>query len=160
RSQRWPLPEPGTAGFAAAYESCKERIAKGAIEPARVLFGPGTLGWAIQRFLSSDEYRQRADATKLADRRIFDELRRYAGTGLLRDLRDRHVKAIRDHFRHFSTSTADMAVGLLSVLWDFADEHLSLDIGANPTTGVRRVHKVKTEREPWPEEVITAFEAQ
>src|SRR4051794_12035645 len=120
RGQRWPLPEPGSPGFLAAYESCKAKIGTGPVA-ARVLFGPGTLGWAIEKFLASDEYRRRAAATKLADRRIFDELRCYAGTGLLRDLRDRHVKAIRDHFRHtFSTSTADMALGLLSVLWGHA----------------------------------------
>jgi integrase len=145
----------------AAYEACKARIATGAVPTARVMFGPGTLGWAIERFLGSDEYRRRAAATRAADRRILDELRRHAGTGLLRDLRDRHVKAIRDHFRQkFSTSTADVALGLLSVLWAFADEHLSLDLGGNPTTGVRRVHKVMSEREPWPDDVMAAFEAQ
>jgi integrase len=159
RGQRWPLPEPGSPGFLAAYENCKAKIGT-AVASARLLFGPGTLGWAIEQFLSSDDYRRRAAATQRADRRIFDELRRYAGTGLLRDLRDRHVKAVRDHFRQtFSTSTADMALGLLSVLWGFADEHLSLELGANPTTGIRRLHKVMNEHEPWPEEVMGAFEA-
>ncbi|MET0539572.1 MAG: tyrosine-type recombinase/integrase [Xanthobacteraceae bacterium] len=161
RGQRWPLPEIGDPGFLVAYEACKAKIATGIVPSARVLFGPGTLGWAIEQFLSSNEYRYRAAATQAADRRIFDELRQHAGTGLLRDLRDRHVKAIRDHFRQtFSASRADMALGLLSVLWGFADEHLSLDLGANPTTGVRRVHRAMSEREPWPEEVTAAFEAQ
>lgn len=160
RGHRWALPEPGSPGFMAEYEARKAEISKTPVPSARVLFGPGTLGWAIERFTSSDEYHRRAAAMKLTDRRVLDELRRHAGTGLLRDLRNRHVKLIRNHFREkFSTSTADVAVGLLSVVWAFADDNLSLDLGANPTTGVGRVHKVKTEREPWPEEVIAAFEA-
>jgi integrase len=160
RGQRWPLPAPGDPGFMAAYEACKARIAAGAIPPTRVMFGPGTLGWVVERFVSSDDYRRRAHETRRSDRLILDELRRHAGTGLFRDLRSRHVKAIRDHFRAaFSTSSADKAVGLLSVLWAFADEHLSLDLEANPTTGVRRIHKAMSEREPWPDEVLAAFGA-
>jgi integrase len=157
--QRWPLPAPGDEGFMAAYEACKARIATNPAATARVAFLPGSLGWAIERFLSSDDYRGRAEATKVGDRRLLDELRRHAGAGMLRDLKDRHVKAIRDHFRAtFSTSTADAAIARLSVIWNFADEHLDIDIGANPTAGIRRVHKGKTEREPWPDEVIAAFE--
>ena len=149
RGQRWPLPAPGDPGFMAAYEACKARIAAGAIPPTRVMFGPGTLGWVVERFVSSDDYRRRAHETRRSDRLILDELRRHAGTGLFRDLRSRHVKVIRDHFRAaFSTSSADKAVGLLSVLWVFADEHLSLDLEAKPTTGVRRIHKAMSEREP------------
>src|SRR5260370_41535845 len=49
---------------------------------------------------------------------------------------------------------------MLSILWAFADEHLSLDLEANPTTGVRRIHKAMREREPWTDEVMAAFEAQ
>jgi integrase len=161
RGQRWPLPAPGDSGFMAAYEACKTRIAAGATSPTRVMFGPGTLGWVIERFISSDDYRRRAPETRRGDRLILDELRRHAGTGLFRDLRSRHVKAIRDHFRSiFSTMNADRAVSTLSVLWAFADEHLSLDLEANPTTGVRRIHKAMSEREPWPDEVLAAFEAQ
>jgi integrase len=161
RGQRWPLPPPGDPGFMVAYEACKAQIASGAVATARVMFGPGTLGWVIERFISSDDYRRRAYETRRSDRLILDELRKHAGTGLFRDLRSRHVKAIRDHFRAvFSTTNADRAVGALSILWAFADEHLSLDLEANPTTGVRRIHKAMREREPWPDEVMAAFETQ
>jgi integrase len=162
RGQRWALPTLGDPGFMTAYEACKARIASGGLPAApRVAFLPGSLGWAIERFLGSDEYRRRAPATQAGDRRILDELRRHVGAGMMRDMRDRHAKAIRDHFREeFSTSTADVALGLLSVLWNFADEHLQLDLGANPTLGVRRLHKAKSEREPWTDDVIAAFEAQ
>jgi integrase len=161
RGHRWTLPTVGDPGFMAAYEACKARIASGVLPVApRVAFLPGSLGWVIEHYLASDDYDRRASATKASDRHILDELRRHVGAGLLRDLRDRHVKAIRDHFRQtFSTSTADVALSRLSVLWNFADEHLGLDLGANPTLGIRRVHKAQREREPWPDDVITAFEA-
>jgi integrase len=77
---------------------------------------------------------------------------------MLRDLRDRHVKIIRNHYREkFTTSIADDAIGRISVLWQFADEHLDVDLPSNPTIGVARIHKGKKEREPWPDEVIAAF---
>jgi integrase len=159
RGHRWPLPNPGTPGFMAAYEACKARMATPAAT-ARVIFGPNTLGWAIERFLASGEYASRAAATRRADRCILDELRRYAGGGLLRDLQARHVKNIRNHFREtFSNSTADVATAVLSVVWNFADEHLQLDLNTNPTIGIRRLHKTRSEREPWPEEVMAAFDA-
>jgi enterobacteria phage integrase len=47
----------------------------------------------------------------------------------------------------------------MSVLWQYADQHLDLDLGANPTVGVSRVHKVKSEHQPWPDDVLVAFDA-
>ncbi|MGB9044264.1 MAG: tyrosine-type recombinase/integrase, partial [Pseudolabrys sp.] len=44
-----------------------------------------------------------------------------------------------------------------STLWDFADEELNLELDADPTYGVRRVHKVDREHEPWPQDLIEAF---
>jgi integrase len=110
--------------------------------------------------MASPEYADRAMNTRLQDRRLFDELRASFGTGMLRDLRDRHVKAIRDHFRQkHSASVADAAISRISVLWQYADQHLDIDLGANPTAGVSRVHKAKKEHEPWPDDVLAAFDA-
>jgi integrase len=125
-----------------------------------VRFLRGSLGWAVEQFLSSPEFGARAYKTRLTDRYVFDQLRTDFGAGMLRDLRDRHVKIIRDHFRkNFSTSIADAAMGRISVLWQFADQHLDLDLGANPTAGISRLHKVKKEHQPWPDDALTAFEA-
>jgi integrase len=157
-----PLPAPGSPGFIAAYEAANTLpIAPTATcASARVRFLPGSLGWAIERFMASDEHRDRADNTKKQDRYIFDELRASFGAGMLRDLRDRHVKTIRDHCRQkFSASVADAAMSRISVLWEFADEHLDVNLGANPTAGVRRVHKAKSKHEAWPDHVLAAFEA-
>jgi integrase len=73
-------------------------------------------------------------------------------------LKPRHVKVIRNEMRGVATTTAaDIAVGLISTLWDFADEELDLQLDADPTYGVRRVHKVEREHEPWPQDLIEAF---
>jgi integrase len=157
-----PLPPPGSSGFMAAYEAAN---ALPAITPAtdcvRVRFLPGSLGWAIERFMASEQYKLRAKNTRRQDQGLFDELRISFGAGKLRDLRDRHVKAIRNHFRDkFSTAIADAALGRVSALWQFADRYLDVDLGANPTVGVARIHEVKNEHEPWPDELFTAFKAQ
>jgi integrase len=156
-----PLPPPGSPGFMAAYEAANTLPTAPAATAAPVRFLPGSLGWAIERFIASDQYRDhRADNTKRQDRHIYDELRAAFGAGMLCDLRDRHVKVIRDHFREkFSTSIADAAIGRLSVLWQFADQHLDVDLASNPTIGVARIHKGKKEHEPWPDDVLAAFDA-
>ena len=156
-----PLPPPGSPGFMAAYEAANTLPTSPAATGAPVRFLPGSPGWAIERFMASDQYRDhRADNTKRQDRHIYDELRASFGAGMLCDLRDRHVKVIRDHFREkFSTAIADAAIGRVSVVWQFADQHLDLDLGANPTAGVTRVHKVKKEHEPWPDDLLAAFDA-
>jgi enterobacteria phage integrase len=155
-----PLPAPGSPGFMAAYEAANKLPAAPVIH-ARVSFIPGSLGWAIEQFLSSDEYKVRAANTQRQDRHLFDELRATFGAGLLRDLSDRHVKKIRDYFRDkFTASSADVAISRLSVVWQYADQHLDIDdLGANPTVGIARVHKRKSKREPLPDDVLAAFNA-
>jgi hypothetical protein len=53
----------------------------------------------------------------------------------MKDMQPRHVKAIRNEIRDaFTASAADIAIGIISTLWDFADEQLGLDLpGADPT---------------------------
>jgi integrase len=46
---------------------------------------------------------------------------------------------------------------LISALWEFATEELGLELGADPTHSVKRVHKVTREHEPWPQELIERF---
>jgi len=47
----------------------------------------------------------------------------------------------------------------ISVVWQYADQHLDLDLGANPTVGVSRLHKAKKEHQPWSDGVLAAFDA-
>jgi integrase len=81
------------------------------------------------------------------------------GAGLLRDLTSKHIKLIRNEIaREHSTSRAQTALGLFSTVWEFADEHLDLDLDANPRRGISRIHKTRGSHEPWPESLIEAFD--
>jgi integrase len=153
RGQQWPLPTPGTEGFATAYDALLARIKIN----ARVEFMPGSLAWAIEKFLASPSFNEKAENTKRGYRRILDQLRRGWGTGFLRDLEPRHVRTIRRGIAAVSTSGADIALSLISTLWEFATEELGLELGANPAHSVKRVHKVTHEHEPWPQEIIERF---
>jgi integrase len=46
---------------------------------------------------------------------------------------------------------------LISALWEFGTEQLGLELDADPTNGIKRVHKVAHEHEPWPPELIERF---
>ncbi|MGB7694907.1 MAG: hypothetical protein WBM12_18780 [Pseudolabrys sp.] len=159
RGQRWSIPSPGEQGFAQAYEALLEYIKANPVPaPRNLVFLPGSLGSVIEKFMASSEYESRAETTKRNYRRILDLLREKFGTGMLRDLKPRHVKIIRNEIRDASTTTAaDIAVGLISTLWDFADEERNLQLDADPTHGVKRVHKGEREHEPWPQDLIEAF---
>jgi integrase len=159
RGRRWPLPAPGAQGFATAYDGLLKHIkANPLLLGSNVEFMPGSLAWAIERFLASPLYNKRAETTKRNYRRLLDQLRESYGTGLLRDLQPRHIRKIRNDIAAKSTTGADIAMSLISALWEFATEQLGLDdLGGDPTHGVRRAHKVTHEHEPWPPELIERF---
>lgn len=160
RGKRWPLPAPGTPGFLAEYEAIKATVFANPVAAlASIGFLPGTLGHAIEKFTGEKSYEtNRAEGTRRQDRRIFDLLRKKCGGGLLKDLTPLHVKIIRDEIRKSNASSvADVAMGLISIIWDYADEHLDLDLTVNPTIGVRRVHRHGAGAQPWPEGLIERF---
>jgi integrase len=153
RGQQWKLPAPGTEGFATAYDALLARIKTN----LRVEFMPGSLAWTIEKFLVSPLYDERAETTRRNYRRVLDQLRREWGSGFLRDLQPRHVRTIRNEIAKTSSTAADMAMSLISALWEFATEQLGIELDADPTHGVKRVHKVEHEHEPWPLELIERF---
>jgi integrase len=158
RDQRWPLPAPGTEGFATAYDGFLAHIKANPFTTRRnVEFMPGSLAWAIEKFLASPLYNERAETTRRNYRRVLDQLRDRYGTGLLRDLQPHHVRQIRNDIKTTSTTAADIAMSLISALWEFATEQEGLKLGADPTYGIKRVHKVTHEHEPWPPELIERF---
>jgi integrase len=158
RGQQWKLPAPGAEGFASAYDAFLARIKANPLAIRHnIEFMPGSLGWAIEKFLASPLYNKRAETTKQNYRRVLDQLRQSYGTGLLRDLEPRHVRKIRNEIAAGSTTAADLAMSLISALWEFATEQLGLELDAAPTHGIKRVHKVAHEHEPWPPELIERF---
>ena len=156
KGRRWSLPGvPGSKEFGAAYDArYQQHIAQR--EPA-IAYAPATLGGVIERYLASEEYQSKARNTRRIYRRILDRLKEIAGRGLVADLREHHVRQIRQKFLP-STSQADMAVIVLRILWVFAKEDLAVRLGANPASDIRRLHKNPKAYEPWPAEVIAKFE--
>jgi integrase len=119
---------------------------------------PGSLGWTIEKFLASPLYSNRAETTKRNYRRVLSQLRDGYGTGLLRDLEPRHIRVIRNELAAKSTTAADLAMSLISALWNFATEQLGqYKLGADPAHSIKRVHEGKHEHEPWPPELIERF---
>ena len=162
RGNRWPLPAAHEEGFATAYDALLTEIKANPTRlPQNVAFMRGSLGWVIEQFIDSPAYQARADATKRNYRRVIDALKQRYGAGLIKDLQPRHVKLIRNDIRDaFTTTAADIAISIVSTLWDFADEQLGLDLGADPTYGIKRVHVGHREHEPWPRELIDRFMAE
>jgi integrase len=154
RGEQWRLPAPGTEGFATAYDALLAGIK---VRHNNVEFMPGSLDWAIERFLASPLYNKRAETTKRNYRRVLDCLRQGWGAGFLRDLQPRHVRTIRNEIAKRSTTDADIGMSLISALWEFATEQLGIELDADPTHGIKRVRKVAHEHEPWPSELIERF---
>src|SRR4029453_667712 len=103
-----------------------------------IAFMRGSLGWVIEQFIRSPAYQTRAEATKRNYRRVMDALKQRYGAGPLKDMQPKHVKIMRNYMRDaFTARAADIAIGIISTLWDFADEQLGLDLpGADPTFGI------------------------
>lgn len=162
QGKRWPLPdEPGTAAFTARYDQLLANEVKARPSRGNVAFGPGTLGWVIEKWVASKGFQAKATSTQNRYRSILDTIRKLFGRGLLVDLRERHVRAIRAEFK--STSAADLSLILLSSLWSFAKENLSrelhnVDLGVNPVREVAKLHQKSFEYEPWPDALIEKFQ--
>jgi integrase len=158
RGQRWPLPgQPGSTEFAARYDELR-RDCLASPEASNVAFGPNSLGHVIEKYLAHTDFTSRAFGTQRRYRVTLDRLKELCGRALIVDLREKHIREIRKRFT--ATSTADLAVMLLRMLWVFAKEHLAVDIGPNPASEIRNLHKRSWSHEPWPDWVIEKFEAE
>ena len=123
-----------------------------------VAFVKGTLGSVIEQYLAHDNYKNLALNTRLYYRRVLDALKRKLGAARIADMQPQHIRRVRNEIAKTSSSTADIAVMLLGLMWDFASEYCELDLGVNPARDVRGVHK-KEPHEPWPAKVIADFDA-
>jgi integrase len=76
------------------------------------------------------------------------------------DLTPKYIKIIRNDFRdRHGASAAKIVLGVISTVWKFIfEEDPDLDLAANPTAGISGLYKTENEREPWPDEVLEAFE--
>jgi hypothetical protein len=118
------------------------------------------LGGVIEKYLASDSrlgFLRRSQNTQRVYRRILDRLKEVAGRGIMADLREHHVRQIRQTFLP-STSQADLSVIVLRILWVFAKEELAMQLGINPAGDIKRLHDAPQAYEPWPDEVIAKFD--
>lgn len=72
--------------------------ASGGVAPNNPRPRPGSLALAIPRYLESDSFAALSDGTRSSRRRMLDEIRRNHGTGLVGDLRTKHVEAALNKF--------------------------------------------------------------
>jgi hypothetical protein len=148
RGQRWPLPgQPGTAAFAARYDELRQECLA-AQQTVDIAFGPNTLGYVMEKYLASADFTSKAAGTQRHYRGSLDRLKEVCGRALIGDLREKHIRELRKRFT--ATSKADLAVMLLRMLWSFAKENLAMDIGANPASEIKTLHKRSWSHEPWP----------
>jgi integrase len=158
--RKYPLQgEPGTAEFHTQYGSLLAKLEAKQLGRAETVFLKGSIGWVIEQYLGSDQFKERASNTQRGYRRVLDILKARLGPARIADLQPKHIRIVRDEIAKTSTTTADMAKMLLGVLWDHAAEFCKLDLGINPAHDVRRVHNKDRRKphEPWPAEVIDAF---
>ena len=155
RGKRWPLPgQPGSAEFVARYDELL-RQCMASTRASNVAFGPGTVGFIIEKYIASGDFTSKAPATIRVYRKILDRLKEICGGALIADLHERHVREIRKRFT--STSRSDLAVMLLGMIWTYAKEVLAMDLGVNPATDIQRLHRRGWSHEPWPAAVIEKF---
>jgi integrase len=159
REKRWPLPgQPGTAEFTAAYDALLRQCVRAKRADSNIAFAPATLGHVIERYVASDKFTKRAPATQRVYRPLLDRLKEIAGSGLIADMRERHVRLIRKEFT--TASAADNVVMLIRMLWQFAKDKLDMELGANPAAEVKDLHQQTSSYQPWPQETIDAFLAR
>ena len=158
RGKRWSLPGvPGSTEFSLRYDQLRQECLS---EPGadNVRFGHHTLGAVIEKWIGSDAFTSKAPNTQRQYRHVTDQIKQLCGRALLSDLREQHVREIRSFLPH--TFTADESVMLLSSLWVFAKEDLGMQLGPNPTTDIRKLHRQTWSHEPWTNDVIEKFAAE
>src|SRR6516162_9319102 len=97
RERQWALPGvPGSSEFGSVYDGLyQQHVAK--LKPV-IAYAPATLGAVIERYLASEEYQSKSRNTQRIYRRVLDRLKEIAGRALITDLREHHVRVIRQKF--------------------------------------------------------------
>jgi len=156
--QKYPLPaNPATVEFHDAYTRYLADLEAKMLGRRETAFIRGTIGWVIEQYLAHVQFTEKGFNTKRNYRRVLDVLKTKIGAARIADLQPNHIRIVRDEIAKSSTSTADIAVMLLGVLWDHAAEFCHLSLGNSPARGLRKVHVNRKPHEPWPADVIVAF---
>lgn len=127
---------------------------------AKVVPMTNSMGWLVAQYRKHTDYTNLADGTRVDYDPSLDML---AGENLggmpLLDYTPQAVRRLHTKIstsRKHSLTRADKTKGMISLLWRFALNRLGLDLPANPTTGIKKVHKGKSHL-LWPDEVTEKF---
>ena len=161
RGNAWPMPLPeGSPAFMQAYHDYLQRLTGPAVPapPPKVAYLKNSVAWVVERYLTHTEFTSKKPGTQKSYRIHAEAIKRQIGTAPISDLTPRNVRILRDKIaEERSTSTADMSMVVLRILWNFAGEFLHLDLKANPAREVKKIHS-GSEHQPWSDEVIEKFD--
>ena len=151
--------EPGSPEYLAAYE----RALAGRKPELLKCVGsmPGSLGWAIDKYTAHAEFNSKAAGTRAAYLVSLKTLRAAPiARALVRDINRQHVNAHCSEIeQRCGRSRGDHQAMMISLVWDFADRHLSqckLSDRSNPTRKRKRVYE-PTPRDAWSPGVCKRF---
>lgn len=158
KGQRVRLREAfGTPEFIVEYQAALAKLTAG-IDPKAAKAKESTLGWLIDRYKASGEYRALRDSSREVKDRLLAELVRNAGGVALKHIDRAAVAKGRDD-RSAKPGAANAYLKNLSALFSWA-----LDAGlvdSNPAKGVKRLPPVKAEGfHTWTEDEIERFESR
>jgi integrase len=165
--EAWKLPMPeGSPEFMTAYNDYLQRTTAPAPAPtveapsAAVLNMKHSVAWVIEQYCAhkTQGLPSKALGTQAVYRGSLDYIKRKFGQYPFAQFEPVNIRAMRDQAvaEGLATSTADRAVTMVSILWDFASEFCGMSLGANPALGVRKVHSGKSHK-VWPAEVYKKF---
>jgi integrase len=158
----WPMPMPeGSPAFIQAYQGYLQRITDPATTPAapqKVAYLKNSVAWIVERYFTHTEFAGKKPSTQKIYRIHAEVIKRRIGTAPISHLTPMNIRVLRDRIAdEQSTSTADMCVVMLRILWDFAGEFLHLDLKANPAREVKKIHS-GSEHQPWRGDVVEKFD--
>jgi integrase len=128
---------------------------------ATVVFLIGSVGWVIEQYLASREFRSKAESTQKNYRRLLKLFKASKwGRGRIADLRPRHVREYcREIENELGASRGKAMLAVISNIWNY-----SLDLAGakmpdepNPTIGSRIKYTVRKQRQAWPPDIRTRF---
>jgi integrase len=125
-----------------------------------VAYIPASIGWFIERYLGSRDFKDFAAGTQKNYRKGLDLLRIRLGPALFVDLDPESIDVYTAGVdRDYKASAADQQRALISNLWNFAKGYKEFKRGgkSNPTIDTIKRYKVKQEHKPWPEAVQEKF---
>jgi integrase len=158
RRQVWPLPgDPESAEFMAEYQRLKAATEPGTKTPIGSSpagsYPRGTFGALVNDFLSSGQFRDKAERTRGEYRRIAELLQAEHGDNRVAKITRRHVRIIRDA-KAETPGAANNVLRIMKILLNFAvDDGLMV---ASPAAKMREL-KVGDWR-AWTDKELATFE--